>query len=236
MTHFLVPDQETDRRIAKGKAAEQAPLADHKKAGRRLSLLCPWITQTKPRRQESATGVVFMRRGWSYVCSTLAITLALSGAPLHAEFAYVTNNGDNTISGYTIDPATGALSPIAGSPFPTGAQPTSVAVDPSGQFADVTNSGDHTVSGYTIDPGTGTLTAIAGSPFAVGMFPTAVAVGPSGRFAYVTAGDLSGYSINSATGALTEIPVHPSRRGIFPRLWRSIQVTGSSMSRIPTVT
>ena len=38
MTYFLVPDQETDRRIAKGKAAEQAPLADHKKAGRRLSL------------------------------------------------------------------------------------------------------------------------------------------------------------------------------------------------------
>ena len=40
-----------------------------------------------------------MRRGWSYVCSTLAITLALLGVPLHAEFAYVTNNGDATISG-----------------------------------------------------------------------------------------------------------------------------------------
>ena len=45
MTYFLVPDQETDRRIAKGKAAEQAPLAGYEEAGRRLSLLCPWITQ-----------------------------------------------------------------------------------------------------------------------------------------------------------------------------------------------
>jgi len=34
MTYFLVPEQESDRRIAKGKAAEQSPLADHKKQAR----------------------------------------------------------------------------------------------------------------------------------------------------------------------------------------------------------
>jgi DNA-binding beta-propeller fold protein YncE len=214
MTHFLVPDKETDRRIAKGKAAEQAPLADHKKAGRRLSLLCPWITQTKPGRQEPATGVVFMRRCWSYVCSTLAITLTLLGAPLHAEFAYVTNNGDNTISGYTINPATGTLSPIASSPFPTGNHPGSMSVDPSGKFVYVTN--DSGLGGYAINPVTGALTAIAGSPFVVGpAFSTAV--DPSGRFIYVI-GDSSvlGHAIDPVTGALTATAGSPVATGLSP--------------------
>jgi len=33
------------------------------------------------------------------------------------KFAYMANQLDNSVSGYTIDPATGALSAIAGSPF-----------------------------------------------------------------------------------------------------------------------
>jgi 6-phosphogluconolactonase len=92
----------------------------------------------------------------------------LVGCPLQAQFAYVANSGDNAVSGYMIDPITGALRGIAGSPFRAGAQPNSVAVDPSGKFAYVANSGDNTVSGYTINPATGALTVIAGSPFAAG--------------------------------------------------------------------
>jgi 6-phosphogluconolactonase len=49
------------------------------------------------------------------------------------KFAYVANAGDNTVSGYTINPATGALTAIAGSPFAEGAEPFSVAVDPKRQ-------------------------------------------------------------------------------------------------------
>ena len=51
-------------------------------------------------------------------------------APLHAQFAYVANGGGNNVSGYTINPTTGALTAIGGSPFPAGNFPSSVAVTP----------------------------------------------------------------------------------------------------------
>jgi DNA-binding beta-propeller fold protein YncE len=91
------------------------------------------------------------------------------------KFAYVANFGGG-VSGYTINPTTGALTPIAGSPFAAGNGPNIVAVDPSGKFAYVTNFSGNNVSGYTIDPSTGALTAIAGSPFAAGGEPFSVAI------------------------------------------------------------
>ena len=51
------------------------------------------------------------------------------------KFAYVVNNVDNNVSAYTIDPTTGALTAIAGSPFATGAGPVSVAITPLVPFA-----------------------------------------------------------------------------------------------------
>jgi DNA-binding beta-propeller fold protein YncE len=92
------------------------------------------------------------------------------------KFAYVTNAGSNNISGYTINPSTGALTAIAGSPFAAGFSPISVAVDPNGKFAYVANWEGNNVSGYTINPNTGALTAIAGSPFAAGTRPFCVTV------------------------------------------------------------
>jgi DNA-binding beta-propeller fold protein YncE len=92
--------------------------------------------------------------------ATLAIAVSLAN-PLLAQFAYVANNGSNDVSGYTINATTGVLTAIAGSPFPAGTVPFSVAVDPTGKFAYVANGNN--VSGYTINATTGALTAIAGS-------------------------------------------------------------------------
>jgi DNA-binding beta-propeller fold protein YncE len=89
------------------------------------------------------------------------------------KFAYVVNieefgllNGG--VTGYKIDPTTGALTAIAGSPFAAGETPISVAVDPTGKFAYVANIDSNDVSGFAIDPTTGALTAISGSPFFAG--------------------------------------------------------------------
>ena len=136
----------------------------------------------------------------------------------HAEFAYVANGGrlgnpdDDSVSGYAIDPSTGALTAIPGSPFAAGPDPTSVAVDPSGKFAYVANSGSNNVSGYTINPSTGALTTIVGLPFAPGTDPASMTVDPSGKFVYVANGDFSnnvtGYTIDPSTGALTASHLH----------------------------
>jgi len=140
------------------------------------------------------------------------------------KFVYVANNaqfsgGNGNVSGYTINPGTGTLTAIVGSPFPAELLPNSVTVDPSGKFAYMANQGNN-VSGYAIDPSTGALTAIAGSPFAAGSTPVSVAVDPSGKFAYAaneTSGNVSGYSIEPSTGALTAIAGSPFTAGSFPR-------------------
>jgi len=73
-----------------------------------------------------------------------------------------------TVSGYSIDAATGALTQFAGSPFAAGTGSVSITVDPSGKLAYVANLSSNNVSAYDINANTGVLTALAGSPFAAG--------------------------------------------------------------------
>jgi 6-phosphogluconolactonase len=53
----------------------------------------------------------------------------------------VANVYSNNVSAFTINPSTGALTEIAGSPFAAGMMPRSVVVDPSGKFAYVVSTG-----------------------------------------------------------------------------------------------
>lgn len=83
------------------------------------------------------------------------------------KFLYTPDAASNVVVGFTIDAATGALSPMSGSPFPAGASPQQVVVTPSGQFLYASDGNDPQggISAYTIDSSTGNLTPIAGSPF-----------------------------------------------------------------------
>jgi len=83
------------------------------------------------------------------------------------KFVYAANGGDNTISVYTIDQTTGALT--AGTPVAAGSDTYSVTVDPSGRFAYAPSEGSNTISVYTIDQTTGALTA--GTPVTAGTTP-----------------------------------------------------------------
>ncbi len=77
---------------------------------------------------------------------------------------------------YTIDAATGALTPMPGSPFAAGQHPVSVMVDPTGKFVYAANEQSNNVSAYRIDGTTGALTPMPGSPFAAGKSPESVFV------------------------------------------------------------
>jgi DNA-binding beta-propeller fold protein YncE len=141
------------------------------------------------------------------------------------QFAYVANASSNNVSAYTINGTTGALTPIPGSPFPTGLNPYSVTVDPTGQFAYVANANSNNVSAYTINGTTGALTPVAGSPFPAGSFPFSVTVDPMSQFAYVANctsincsanSNVSAYTINGTTGALTPVAGSPFPAGSGP--------------------
>jgi 6-phosphogluconolactonase len=136
-------------------------------------------------------------------------------------FAYVANGNSNNVSAYRIDGITGALTPVAGSPFPVGSAPSpySVAVHPTGQFAYLASSSGN-VSAYSIDGTTGALTAVSGSPFPAEVGSISVTVDPTGKFAYVandsSSGHVSAFSIDGTTGALTPVPGSPFPAGSFP--------------------
>jgi 6-phosphogluconolactonase (cycloisomerase 2 family) len=127
-------------------------------------------------------------------------------------FAYAENRLSNNVSGYSIDPASGALTPIANSPFVSGTHPVSVTVDANGRFAYIANFGSNDVSVYSIDATTGALTPIANSPFAAGSSPQCTAVNPNGNLLFVgnsSSGNISAYTIDPATGALTPVAGSP---------------------------
>ena len=135
-------------------------------------------------------------------------------------FVYVTNQGSNSISAFSVkNPTTGELGLIAGSPFPTGVAPAGLVIAPNGFHLYVANQTDNNISAYSISP-TGALTPVQGSPFAAGSTPTAVTVSPEGAFLYVTnqgSNNVFGYAINGSSGALLPLGGSPFPVGVMPR-------------------
>jgi DNA-binding beta-propeller fold protein YncE len=141
------------------------------------------------------------------------------------KFAYVANNGDGTVSQYTID-ANGTLTAMNPATVNAGVNPRSVAVDPSGKYVYVANNGDGTVSQYTIGAN-GTLTAMNPATVNAGTGPISVAVDPSGKYVYVANngdGTVSQYTIG-ANGTLTAMSPATVAAGVSPA---SVSTTGAS--------
>ena len=139
--------------------------------------------------------------------------LAMGGA---GKFLYVgmsgTVNANNVISGFSIDPGTGALTQLPGSPFPAGLGPLGIASDSTGAFLFAANSHDDTLSAYAIDASSGALTELAGSPYATHSVPVAVAVTPNRKIVYVSnagSGDFSVFGLDTATQILNALAGSP---------------------------
>jgi 6-phosphogluconolactonase (cycloisomerase 2 family) len=123
------------------------------------------------------------------------------------KFAYAANfngGGAGSVSAYTINTSSGALSAI-GSPFAAGTGTVAAGADSAGKFVYAANQ-DKTVNAYTINRADGSLVTV--NSYATGTTPVWVAVDPGGRFVYVVNGgsnDISGFAINTSTGALTAV-------------------------------
>src|SRR6266851_717857 len=134
-----------------------------------------------------------------------------------AKFLYLSDFENGGIQAFTINPSSGALTPIAGSPFPTGNTPSQVIVDSSGKFLFVSNFNDSmgTISAYMIDPTTGALTPVPGSPFptqAGSPGPWGLAIAGGGKYLCVAMvgtvnanNAISVFSVDPTTGVLNQI-------------------------------
>ena len=69
-----------------------------------------------------------MRKQIGFAAVAFLFVLASTYAQTTRYFLYVTNNGSNNVSAYAINPGTGALSAVNGSPFAAGVNPHAAAI------------------------------------------------------------------------------------------------------------
>jgi 6-phosphogluconolactonase (cycloisomerase 2 family) len=151
-------------------------------------------------------------------------------AGLQGKFLYVSNLNDSAggISAFTINQTTGALSPILGSPFPTG--PAGSFPGPSAMvnFNDTflyvalagTANANNKIAAFVIDSNTGILTPVSGSPFITGNDPLQMGLAPvtlgAQGFLYtanVQDGTISAFTADDNTGVLTPVSGSPYTAG-----------------------
>lgn len=140
------------------------------------------------------------------------------GVAIHPNnrFLYAANVSSHTVSVYSIDPLTGALSAV-GTPTDSGSTGTNgLFFHPSGQFLYATNQSGNSVTGFTV-ASDGTLTVMAGSPFATtgATSINGVVVSADGLFLFAASmggnGGVAGFTIDQTTGELSLIAGSPFR-------------------------
>lgn len=156
-------------------------------------------------------------------------------------FLYGLSVSNQIISAYAINAATGALTPVPGSPFTTmGTSAIGITEEPSGKFiyvSAISSGGNGIVDEFSIDQTSGALVRLAGAPFPLpGAFPfvfygAVLTADPLGKFLYVLAADPAGgvssigveaFTINPITGAIAPVavPVTPSIQ--LPFIWEIV--------------
>jgi 6-phosphogluconolactonase len=121
----------------------------------------------------------------------------------------------------------GVLTPVSGSPFASGAQPSAIASDASGNYLYATDYVRNQVLGYVVSAA-GALTPLSGSPYPSGTQPAAIAVNQAYNYAFVansTDASITVYSMNS--GVLTRlgnyaVGLQPVAIGVDPSTQRYI--------------
>jgi len=119
------------------------------------------------------------------------------------------------VAAFTIDPSTGALAAVPGSPFPADpggnvTSPFGLVVDSTGNFVYAVLNTTNQVAAFSIISSSGALNPVPGSPFTAGSRPLSLAT--TRNLLYVANaldGTVSGYSIDPTTGVLSPLADSP---------------------------
>ena len=148
--------------------------------------------------------------------STALLFLAsvFASAQQKPEFVYT---GGSAVNGFAVNPTTGGLTAVPGSPFAAPAV-NALAISPAGNFLFAGNTGG--IVAATINPSTGTLTSVPGSPFSSNLDIAALGVAPNGRYLYAGASPSAGnffiytFAIDGNVGAITPLGSPVSLNGL----------------------
>jgi len=153
--------------------------------------------------------------------TTLATGPVSVAVPPAGNYLYVANQLTNTISAFAYDGTSGALTPVAGSPFSACdlpsvcIAPAAVAISQNGTFLLVANQGSNNVTSFalcvvtssTCSNPNGTMTQV-GAPVTAGEQPVAIALDPNFDFVYVAdyaSNQVSQYAFGPGDGVLTPL-------------------------------
>lgn len=167
---------------------------------------------------DAATGELTVISGSPYTTGVNPGSAVVVPQSSGKSFIYVTNYGSGTVSGFEINPLTGALTPTAQRHAMVSAGPYAIAANTNGTFLYVANYSSNNISAFSIDPLTGKLTKLAGSPFASGLSPRSLAFSPSGQYLYAanaSSDTISAYEPDGA-GALAAIGSAVPAKGRSP--------------------
>jgi 6-phosphogluconolactonase len=129
-------------------------------------------------------------------------------------FLYLADPYYSSVRGFSIDSASGALTPVPGSPFSSPAGPSDIAADPRGKYVYAISGGSDREFSYAIDPASGELTQVPPSGIPGVASPEGITTDPGGRFVYIVTSALvtnfvAAYAINSETGVLANLAGSP---------------------------
>jgi 6-phosphogluconolactonase (cycloisomerase 2 family) len=167
---------------------------------------------------DSGTGALTPVSGSPFPVGTLPLNMTVSSS---GSVVYVSCAGSpGTVQAFSVDfsvtPA--KLTPLNGSPYQAGTNPTGLTIDPSGTHLYTANTGDNSISEFSIGSD-GTLTEILGSPIGETFTaPLALLVDPSGKYLFVAnegSNNVAAYTIDSG-GALTILTNSPFGSGAEP--------------------
>lgn len=144
------------------------------------------------------------------------VTPSASGAS-GATYVFVSSYDSTASAGYIFGfsvGSNGVLTPLSGSPYAAGMQPSAIAADPTGSFVYVTDSSKADVLGFSVaasGAAAGSLTPLTSgnggsNAFSAGNQPSAIVFNPSFPFAYVANSidsTVTAYSVSN--GKLTAI-------------------------------
>jgi 6-phosphogluconolactonase (cycloisomerase 2 family) len=172
----------------------------------------------------AGAGYIFAFQSQSGVLS------AVSGSPLYlgssvqpssivsatdttgSQYVYITDYIGFTVHGFSV--ASGVLTPLG--TYPSGSQPSAMAVDPKYSYAYVANAQDGTVWAYSMSSGALTRIGI----YTAGLQPVAIGIDPSvGHFLFTAnflGNNISDFELSPTTGTLVNAMNSPYATNALP--------------------
>jgi 6-phosphogluconolactonase (cycloisomerase 2 family) len=138
------------------------------------------------------------------LCLTIFSFHFALGQQVVPKFLYVVGYISDNVSAFSVEPLTGQLTELSGSPYPGGIGMQGLAFRPDYKYL---YASGQSVTAYSVDQTTGALTQIGNYPLSGGS--GSVMVTPDGKYLHAMGNGIAGFSIDPANGTLTPVPGSP---------------------------